>query len=99
MDNEKLVNNIKQQLQKGISKDEIEKSLLGEGYTPLQIEEGFRVVDFYIPKNQGIHSAPKMSMKMLWLTIIFFLVVIVLCVGAYFLLQIALNPDLAAKIL
>jgi len=91
MVNEKLIGIIKEQQKNGIEKDQIQNNLLENGYTPIEIEEGFNIVNLYIKDNHSLNPNSKISKKMMWLTIILFFGVVSVCVGIYFVVQILLT--------
>ncbi len=92
MVNQQLLNYIKQQLQQGISKEQIKSSLMTKGWQAQDIDEGFNAINISAPPEQYSNFSTKAPTK-IWKVILASIAGILLVgSGAYFVSQKLFKP-------
>jgi len=93
MINQELINYIKQQIERGISKEEIRKLLLDNGWQNSQIDEAFNLLE---PKESNIlnQKRPKKLGKIIFITIALIIFLIIIIISLPYFLSIFFGKDI-----
>lgn len=84
MVNQQLLDFIKQQLQQGISQDQIKSILISNGWQLRDIEDGLNTINPSVTIGQSPISLVKPVVAMWKIVVVFLLGIIVVCGGVYF---------------
>jgi len=93
MVNQQLLDYIKQQLQQGVSREQIKSFLMANGWQTQDIEEGFNTINSSTPIEQYSNFPTKAPMKMWKIIFVVFIGVILIGSGVYFVAQKFLKPN------
>lgn len=92
MINQQLLDYIKQQLQQGISREQIKNFLIAKGWSAQDIEEGFNNINTSIPPRQYSNFSTKAPMKIWKIILVSFIGILLVGGGIYFVSQKLFKP-------